>query len=167
MRSDERRSTALALLDDVGPSPASRTPYGNAAGQDGCAGGLSHIPRPRKSPVTLRHTGQTPKAPRPSPGAWHAVCGIFAHGRAACWSEHRRIGRVVRSSSQRPQIALIWTTAPSTPRGLAPAQIDGSGLQRPKPWRNQRAPNARPYRPTGRHGSTPKTLRGPVPSGPR
>lgn len=29
----------------------------------------------------------------------------------------------------------------------------------PSRERNQRAPNARPYRPTGRHGSAPKTLR--------
>jgi hypothetical protein len=144
--------------------PASPTPYGNAAGQDGCAGGLSRIPRPRKGPVTPRYTGQSPKAPRPSPGAWHAACGTFAHGRAACWSEHRRIGQLARSSSQRGQISLIWTTAPSTPRGLAPAQIDGSGSQRPEPLGAPGVPNARPDRPTGCHGSTPREHfgRGPV-----
>jgi hypothetical protein len=86
------------------------------------------MPRPRKGPVTPRSTGQSPKAPRPSPGAWHAACGIFARGRAACWSEHHRIGELARSSSQRPQIALIWTTAQSMPRGLALAPNDGSGV---------------------------------------
>jgi len=57
---------------------------------------------------------------------WHAACGTVAHGRAAHWSEHHRTGRVVRSSTQRRQIALIWTTAQSMPPGLTPAHIGAS-----------------------------------------
>jgi len=45
-----------------------------------------------------------------------------------------RIGRVVRSSSQRRQISLIWTTAQSIPRGLVAALNDDSGTASDSSW---------------------------------
>lgn len=44
------------------------------------------------------------------------------------------VGRAIRQpSSRRCQIALIWTTAQPTPRGLVPAPNDGLGVRRVAP----------------------------------
>jgi hypothetical protein len=88
---------------------------------------------------------QVPEGSSTEAGAWHAACGTSAHGRAACWSEHRRIGQLARSSTHRRQIALIWTTAQSMPTGPAPAP-NGSfwvfpraeRMARPQPGRRAR-----------------------------